>query len=174
MWAGWEYYETKNLIIWGGVGEWQLCFNLANCLKAQTDDKETANLVKNSHYGFGIDFFPHSCLLTLFSYNFWKAILSCTEQIEDVDKIASFQEVIELLCQLITKFLVHSSIYLNFHCNKNSLRYEFSAFYPKMTSFYMLVMSCVYNTFNAKRFIFSWLSKIAGCWSCCHSSNLNR
>lgn len=52
--------KQSNLIIWGGVEEWQLCFNVTNCLKAQPDEKETANLVKNSHYGFDIDFFPHS------------------------------------------------------------------------------------------------------------------
>lgn len=44
--------KQSNLIIRGGLGLWQLCFNLANCLKAQTDEKETANLVKNSHYVF--------------------------------------------------------------------------------------------------------------------------
>lgn len=44
--------KQSNLIIWGGVGGWQLCFNLADCLKAQTDEKETANLVKKSHYRF--------------------------------------------------------------------------------------------------------------------------
>lgn len=92
--------KQSNLIIWGGIGEWQLCFNLTNCLKAQRDDKETANLVKNSHYGFWYWFLSSLSLLTLFSYNFWKATLSYTEQIEDMDKTASFQEVMELLFQL--------------------------------------------------------------------------
>jgi len=32
-----------------------------------------------------------------------------------------------------------------------------------MIGFYMLVMLSIYDTFNAKRFIFSWLSKIASC-----------
>jgi len=61
---GGSIIKQNNLIIWGGVGGWQISFNL-NCLKAQTDEQETANLVKNSRYLFDIDFFLHSVSFNL-------------------------------------------------------------------------------------------------------------
>lgn len=45
--------KRSDLIIWGGGGgSGSFVLNLANCLKAHRDEKETANLIKNSRYAF--------------------------------------------------------------------------------------------------------------------------
>lgn len=75
MSRGGSIMKQSNLIIWGGVKEWQLCFNSANCLKAQTDEKETANLVKNSHYGFFILISFHTLSFNLVFLQLLKAHL---------------------------------------------------------------------------------------------------
>lgn len=62
MRVGWEYYETQWFDYLGGGGSGSFVLNLANCLKAHRDEKETANLIKNSRYAFWYWFLSSLCL----------------------------------------------------------------------------------------------------------------